>query len=66
MSRSESDDRDPVAGLMIIQPIAFMLQSDNELRSMRLAISRTYRSCVELFRFVGFRDMRNQRGQRSG
>ena len=24
-----------------------------ELRSMRLAISRTHRSCVELFRFVG-------------
>ena len=29
-----------------------MLQRDNKLQTMRLAISRMHRSCVELFRFV--------------
>jgi len=39
-----------MVGLLVLsytKPLA-----TNELRSMRLAISRTYRSCVELFRFV--------------
>ena len=43
-----------------------MNHPDERIAIYAAAGMQTYRSCVELFRFVGFRDMRNQRRSTSG